>query len=516
MLSHSAVRRLSSAARRTRPALRVGPELAEFVRAAGVSTEGSRGALNGTRTYRARDAMPIFGNGPAIKARDYKMMGKRSIKSIFERFAPQLDHRDYYAAACVLPMRVNEYVLTELIDWSNVPNDPMFQLKFIQPEMLAPKDLARMRGLLDSGASALEVRRAATEIRAAMNPNPAGQKTLNVPHVNVNGKVHPVPGIQHKYSQTALFFPSEGQFCFAFCSMCFRFPQFTGDESDQFATSEAALLHAYLKQNTGISDVLFTGGDPMTMKTAQLRRYIGPLLHDPAFSHINTVRIGTKSVANWPGRFVTDADAGDFLRLVEEVTAAGKCLSIMGHYELPVEISTPVAEEAVRRLRMAGAMVRTQAPMLRHINDSAASWADMWRRQVRLGAVPYYAFVSRDTGAHDYFALPLVEAHKIYAEAVRSVSGVARTVRGPSMSATPGKVQVLGEATVRGERVIALQFLQSRNPEWSHQPFFAEYSDTATWLDELKPAFGEPRFFFEDELAAMAATEASSGQSIVF
>jgi hypothetical protein len=42
--------------------------------------------------------------------------------------------------------------------------------------------------------------------------------------------------------------------------------------------------------------------------------------------------------------------------------------------------------------------------------------------------------------------------------------------------------------------------LQGRNPDWVARPFFAEYSEKAIWLDTLKPAFGEAKFFFEDEL----------------
>jgi hypothetical protein len=41
--------------------------------------------------------------------------------------------------------------------------------------------------------------------------------------------------------------------------------------------------------------------------------------------------------------------------------------------------------------------------------------------------------------------------------------------------------------------------LQGRNPEWAFRPFFARYSEHATWLDELRPAFGEDRFFFEQD-----------------
>jgi hypothetical protein len=42
--------------------------------------------------------------------------------------------------------------------------------------------------------------------------------------------------------------------------------------------------------------------------------------------------------------------------------------------------------------------------------------------------------------------------------------------------------------------------LQGRNPNWVGHPFFAEYDEEAIWLNELRPAFGEDRFFFEEEL----------------
>lgn len=114
--------------------------------------------------------------------------------------------------------------------------------------------------------------------------------------------------------------------------------------------------------------------------------------------------------------------------------------------------------------------------------------------------IPYYMFVERDTGPKNYFEVPLVRAQEIFREAFSYVSGLARTVRGPSMSAWPGKVRVLGTAEIKGEKVIVLDFLQGRNPEWNGRPFFAKYDPNATWLDQLKPAFGEEKFFFEYDL----------------
>ena len=66
------------------------------------------------------------------------------------------------------------------------------------------------------------------------------------------------------------------------------------------------------------------------------------------------------------------------------------------------------------------------------------------------------------------------------------------------MSASPGKVLVDGVTEVGGEKVFVLKFLQGRDPSWVNRIFFAKYDSKATWLDGLKPAFGEETFFFEN------------------
>jgi hypothetical protein len=124
----------------------------------------------------------------------------------------------------------------------------------------------------------------------------------------------------------------------------------------------------------------------------------------------------------------------------------------------------------------------------------------MLRRQVGLGCIPYYMFVARDTGAKHYFEIPLAQCQLIFREAYQKVSGICRTVRGPSMSDHAGKIQILGVSEAAGEKLFVLRFIQGRNPDWVAKPFFAKYSPTATWFDQLEPAFGEKEFFFEHEL----------------
>ncbi len=395
----------------------------------------------------------------------------------------------------VLPFRTNNYVVEHLIDWSNIPDDPMFQLTFMQKGMLEKKHFDTMADALLKKSTSEEIKLIANKIRFELNPHPAGQMTANVPKFDDAA----VPGVQHKYRETCLIFPSSGQTCHAYCTFCFRWAQFVGLNDLKFATDESKRFQAYLKAHKEVTDVLFTGGDPMVMTLQKLEAYILPLLR-PEFDHIRNIRIGTKSLSYWPYKYVNDIEAEGVLRLFEKVSKSGKHLAIMGHYNHWVELSTPVAREAVKRVRNTGAEIRTQSPLIKHVNDDPNIWAQMWKDQVKLGLIPYYMFVERDTGASSYFASPISRAFEVFRDAYKQVSGLQRTVRGPSMSANPGKVVVEGIATIKGEKVFVLNFLQARNPDWVKRPFFAKYDETSNWLNQLKPAFGEESFFYENEL----------------
>lgn len=395
----------------------------------------------------------------------------------------------------VLPFKANNYIVDQLIDWDKAPDDPIFALTFPQKDMLRPEHYDEIATLLKSGADKAVIKEAAYRIRMQLNPHPAGQADHNVPIF----EGEPLRGVQHKYKQTALFFPSQSQTCHAYCTFCFRWPQFIGMKDIKFASREVEKLVSYVRENEAITDILFTGGDPMIMSAKNLAGYIEPLLQDD-LSHLINIRIGTKVLGYWPHKFVDDDDAEEMLALFRKVTESGKQLALMAHFSHPRELENGLVQQAILNLRNAGVIIRTQSPVMRHINDDPAIWARMWTEQVKLGCLPYYMFIARDTGAQHYFSVPLVRAWEIFRDAYQQVSGLARTARGPSMSADPGKIQVLGVTEAGGEKVFVMRFLQGRNSDWVQRPFFAEYSETACWIDELKPAFGEPKFFFEDEM----------------
>lgn len=434
---------------------------------------------------------------PAVRiarpGREYRAYTERDLEQI-PRFAelPEDVIFDVRVASQVFPFRVNGYIV-DLIDWDRAPDDPIYRIFFPQREMLSETDFRRVADLLLRDAPKAELRAAVSEIRARLNPHPSGQREQNVPEFDGS----PLAGVQHKYDETVLVFPPAGQVCHAYCTFCFRWAQFVGDRELKFSCDDPARVQAYLREQTGVTDVLVTGGDPMVMKAGKLRAFLEPLL-TREFKHIRNIRIGTKSLANWPQRYTSDHDADDMLSLFAEIRRAGKQLAFMAHYDHWRELDMPIAKAAIERIQDSGAIIRTQGPLLANVNDDARVWSKMWTKQVNLGLVPYYMFVERDTGPNAYFEVSLERAWNIYRDAISGVSGLARTVRGPSMSATPGKVEIQGITEINGEKTFAMRFIQARNPNWVQRPFFARFDPAATWIDQLSPAFDEPKFFFEE------------------
>ena len=127
-------------------------------------------------------------------------------------------------------------------------------------DMLTQEHQDLLNNACDAG-DPKEIKATVEIIREALNPHPAGQKTLNAP------KKAELTGVQHKYAETVLFFAAAAQTCHAYCTYCFRWAQFIGDADLRFAQKDADSLFDYLEEHEEVSDILFTGGDPMIMKT---------------------------------------------------------------------------------------------------------------------------------------------------------------------------------------------------------------------------------------------------------
>lgn len=392
------------------------------------------------------------------------------------------------AVSEIYPFRTNPYVLNELINWELGVNDPIFKLNFPHREMLHEEDYNQIvcaKRTMD----ATGFRSVVNEIRAKLNPHPAGQVDLNIPYFN---DVQ-LNGLQHKYQNTVLFFPGKGQTCHAYCTFCFRWAQFVDGPTFKIRSTEIDPLVNYLQHNKHVTDIIFTGGDPMIMNARILESYILPLLE---IETIRSIRIGSKSLSYWPFRYTDDADSGNVLGLFEKIVQSGRHLAFMAHFNHPAELKPGIVKEAIKRIRSTGAEIRTQSPLLKNINNDPLIWKELWEEQVRLGCVPYYMFLARDTGAQHYFAETLSNALYIYREAIRHTSGLCRTVRGPIMSAQNGKVEVLNYQP--DADLYTLRFIQHRNPQLTYHCFNSvPVNSNPIWFNDLTYTKPEDRMYFE-------------------
>lgn len=397
---------------------------------------------------------------------------------------------DARVVSAVLPFKVSSYVSDELIDWNRAPEDPIYRLTFPHRDMLETEHFELVEQAVLAGDKE-GIRQAVAKVQYALNPHPSNQLSMNVPQDNDLDAW----GLQHKYPETLLVFPRQGQTCHSYCGYCFRWAQFVDRPELKQAVPGPETMTSYLNGHPEITDVLLTGGDPLVMRTDLLAGYLEPLL-EPGREHVETIRIGTKALSFWPYRLLAGSEADSLLRLLERLTAAGKHVAMMLHLSHAAELRTDAARAALSRLASTGAVLRAQAPVVRHVNDDAHIWAELWQTEVRNGVVPYYMFVERDTGARRYYGLPLARAVDIYRGALQRVSGIGRTARGPVMSATPGKVVIDGVVDLDSGPAFALRMLQARRPELVGRPFFAAYDPHAQWWDDLRPYGTSDREFF--------------------
>jgi len=140
----------------------------------------------------------------------YKAISLQAIDKVAEDH-PQLKPHlwDVKLAGLVFPFKASPYYVDELVDWEadDVTQDPFYKLVFPTLDMLSEEHRAKLEAAHDSGDPKVLID-AVGEIRADLNPHPAGQKTLNAPKDGDD-----LNGVQHKYSETVLVFPAAAQTC---------------------------------------------------------------------------------------------------------------------------------------------------------------------------------------------------------------------------------------------------------------------------------------------------------------
>ncbi len=240
-----------------------------------------------------------------------------------------------------------------------------------------------------------------------------------------------LPGLEHKYSSTALMLISN--LCGGICRYCFRKRVFIEDEIIQNIDSAIE----YIQQHKEINNILLTGGDPFMLSNSRLEIILDKL---QAVKHVKILRFGSKMLAFNPQRVVDDTNLLSILKNHNENTH--QQIYLMNHFSHPNEL-TDLAIKAVKSMMNANVVLTNQNPIIRGINDNSEVLAELFTVLADIGVPPYYVFQCRPAMGNKDYAVPLEKGYDIFEKARSYVSGLAKRAR-YVMSHRTGKIEIVG------------------------------------------------------------------------
>ncbi|MCC5863726.1 MAG: EF-P beta-lysylation protein EpmB [Wenzhouxiangella sp.] len=201
-----------------------------------------------------------------------------------------------------------------------------------------------------------------------------------------------VRGLLHKYHGRALLITTGA--CAIHCRYCFRQNYPYGDE--HLGRRLAPALD-YIRTRSDISEVILSGGDPLMLDTERLQQ-LGDALG--LIGHIRRLRIHTRLPVVLPDR-IDESFCGWLHNLPWPVV-------VVIHANHPAEFD-PSVDQAIQRLRNAGAHVLNQTVLLAGINDNEEILAELMERSFAAGVIPYYLhLLDKVSGAARFDSEPAV------------------------------------------------------------------------------------------------------------
>ncbi len=279
-----------------------------------------------------------------------------------------------------------------------------------------------------------------------------------------------MPGLEHKYNYTVLLLVSN--VCEGICRYCFRKRVFMRPRTECVHDIPAAM--DYIRSHPEVTNVLLTGGDPLTLATEKLADIVRRLRE---IEHVQIIRIGSRMPAFNPYRIIDDPD---LLQMIRQYSTAPKKIYIMTHFVHPREL-TDAAVQAIALLQRAGAITANQAPLIRGVNDDPEVLAELLRKLSFIGNAPYYIFQCRPAVGNRAYTVPIEEAYEIVEGAKARVSGLAKRVR-YTMSHATGKIEIIGKYDGR----VYFKYHRAADDNDNGRFFVFESNPDAYWLDDYE------------------------------
>jgi lysine 2,3-aminomutase len=277
-------------------------------------------------------------------------------------------------------------------------------------------------------------------------------------------------GLQHKYQETALILATNR--CATYCRYCFR-KRLVGLQTREIIErfEDAA---EYIKQNEQINNVLVSGGDPLVLETEIIEKILS-ILSD--FPQLKFIRFGSKAPVTFPSRF----EDHELLELFSKYSRPDRRIYVVTQFNHPKEI-TKQSIKAVDSLIKSGVIVNNQTVLLKGVNDSPKTLANLQNSLVSIGVNPYYVFQCRPVKrVKNHFQVPLCRGIEIVEKAKRYCNGHSKRFK-YIMSHKTGKIEILGIF----EDEIYFKYHQAKNRKRLGKIFTRPVDKNAGWLDDFE------------------------------
>jgi lysine 2,3-aminomutase len=186
----------------------------------------------------------------------------------------------------------------------------------------------------------------------------------------------PVEGLVHKYPDRVLFLATN--MCPMYCRHCTRRREWEDGELPKNRPMLDAMID-YIRRTPQIRDVIFSGGDPLSLPLPVLDYCLTELRKIP---HVEIIRIATRYPVVLPQRITDD---------VLEVLSNHLPVWLNTHFNHPNEL-TPESAAACQKIIRAGIPVNNQSVLMRGVNDSVETMLKLCHGLLRMSVRPYYLF----------------------------------------------------------------------------------------------------------------------------
>ena len=218
---------------------------------------------------------------------------------------------------------------------------------------------------------------------------------------------NPTPSLIHKYQGRVLLIASPK--CDIHCRYCFR-RHFPYEEQSNQRHWQAAIQQ--ITHDKSIHEVILSGGDPMSLSEAALMRLIDSI---EQIEHISTIRIHSRTPIVSP----STAPQKALLNWAQQ-SRLNKVLVV--HCNHANELSDKTAA-LLQQYRQSGFTLLNQSVLLKDINDSANTLAELSHKLFAQGVLPYYLHQLDKVQGASHFEVSDTDAKQIHEQLLTKLPG---------------------------------------------------------------------------------------------